>query len=732
MLLILALASASTPASAQTGLPHWIAADPFATGEHDPLGIDRSDGLEATVPTRAADEVRERVPVQHGEVLSAIAGVRESAHDVIVRLAHGLAFVETTLRFTSSARYPAEARYRLAVPEGASLAALEVCNAHGCRPGLVDESTENLGPYDDAVRTHGPGGLPVAHAAMIRDERGPALWLRAAPVLREPRRSVASEPLTVRVRYVVSAPLRGARVRIAIPARGRDGRAAPAQILVRSETLSAGRVDELDAVEAPVERPADQPWEVSARLNDAPEVMLEGHRVDCEDGACVRLRAVAAPRPARARDVILLLDASPSTRGPTRGRSAPALATLLASLPSGARVRAAVFAARAEAVVERAVSPADLPLAPLIHALERELGSATRFEAAWTLIQPWVTGARDPLVVIVGDGGLTTGAASRRAFALARAAGAELASVNLADRPSTAGLRRALEEGLVIDAGDEAERANGGRMDALVERLSSLFAPIVAPEVLAHVDGRVHRLGALRAGEERVWEGVGRRASIRAGRTRRATDAPSAIALALRGRIEPGPGIRLAALAPESLGTASTCGAPPASTSAAAPPDQHLVLADARRCDRPAVPVLASSAPIAPDAPREGRIARIAAQGEESVLPSRSLLEMLRARIVPVARGCFREDRRGRPNYQTRAVFEFRLADREVVDAEVEGRLTPRLRACLLDAIDGLDIPRFDGAVQVRYPLYTAPQLPPPTLSLDADVADAVDALIER
>ncbi len=102
---------------------------------------------------------------------------------------------------------------------------------------------------------------------------------------------------------------------------------------------------------------------------------------------------------------------------------------------------------------------------------------------------------------------------------------------------------------------------------------------------------------------------------------------------------------------------------------------------------------------------------------------------MLRHRIVPVARGCFREDRAGRPNYQTRAVFAFQLADREIVDAGVSGRLTPELRACLLRAVDELAIPRFDGTVAVRYPIYTAPQLPPPTLSLDGDVADAVDAI---
>ena len=50
---------------------------------------------------------------------------------------------------------------------------------------------------------------------------------------------------------------------------------------------------------------------------------------------------------------------------------------------------------------------------------------------------------------------------------------------------------------------------------------------------------------------------------------------------------------------------------------------------------------------------------------------------------------------------------------------------------CLERAIDGLEVPPFEGSVQVRYPLYTRAVERPPTLSLDADVAAAVDALEE-
>ncbi|MBX3275577.1 MAG: hypothetical protein KF729_35285 [Sandaracinaceae bacterium] len=127
-----------------------------------------------------------------------------------------------------------------------------------------------------------------------------------------------------------------------------------------------------------------------------------------------------------------------------------------------------------------------------------------------------------------------------------------------------------------------------------------------------------------------------------------------------------------------------------------------------------------------------GRPPGLRADDGRSSLPAPSLLRMLRQRIVPAARGCFRDDRRGRPSYQQRAVFAFRLADREVVASRVEGTLDAGLRSCLADAMDTLDVPPFDGSVDVRYPIYTAPRLPEPVLSLGADVAAAVDAVAEE
>lgn len=274
-------------------------------------------------------------------------------------------------------------------------------------------------------------------------------------------------------------------------------------------------------------------------------------------------------------------------------------------------------------------------------------------------------------------------------------------------------------------------------MEALEERIAPVFAPVMA-RATVHVGRRTIELGALRAGEELVWEGVAAGPiRLTAGSSARPVPAPSEIALALRDRAERAAGrrdapIRLAAVAPESIGYGGTCStAAVRSASAVVGPREQLALADTRRCDEPAVPE-PRTARSAVDAgpPPEGRIARLARRQDRSVLPERTLLELLRQRIVPVARGCFRRDRAGRASYSTRAVFELRLADREIVEANVTGRITAELRACLLSAVDALEIPRFDGVVQVRYPLYTAPELPPPTLTLTPEVADAVDAIV--
>lgn len=727
----------STDPAPRREVPGWVEADPFSSGADDPLGLDTSDRLETVVPTQPGEEVGPNVQPRDSGILSAIAGVRETAHEVEVRLENGLARVDVRMTFTSSARHAAEVRYRLPVPAGASLAALEVCTASQCTDGRVDPSRGPLGPYDDAVRarTGGPGSPPAGHAAIVRELDGRELiWLRAAPVRPQPPRgrSAASGELRVRVRYVVAAPLRGGRARLSFPARGQDDRASAAQISVRSDELRGGSVDGIDAVERPVERAAWQPFEVSATLAaDGPAVRAEAWTFPCASGRCVRLRARAAPRPVPVRDTILLLDASPSTRGATRGRMTPTLAAFLASLPSDTPIRIAVFAARARALSDEPTRATEVSIGEVVRALESELGSATRFEAAWELASRWAR--RGTRVVLIGDGGLTRSDEATRAAERLRAAGAELVILDVADRSATPQLAALADvaQARVAHAGAEADRAGAGHgMDALGERISALLAPRAVPgELVARVGRTRVSLGPLFAGEERVYEGPlsGPAAILDA----RAHDAPAEYGVALADRIATAggaPSVRLAALATATPSEIAQCRTQGVfnSPSAVVGGREALVLADTRRCDSPAVPEPTERAPMAasPDTPT-----RFRRHDGPRQLPPRSLLTMIRQRIVPAARGCFRSDRRGRAAYQSRAVYTFRIADQEIVDSHVDGNLASELRTCLSDAIDELDIPPFDGVVNVTYPIYVAPQLPPPTLTLDADVADAVDAL---
>jgi hypothetical protein len=113
-------------------------------------------------------------------------------------------------------------------------------------------------------------------------------------------------------------------------------------------------------------------------------------------------------------------------------------------------------------------------------------------------------------------------------------------------------------------------------------------------------------------------------------------------------------------------------------------------------------------------------------------MPGSPLLSMLRQRIMPMARGCFRRDRAGRADYQVRAVFVFELAEREVIAASVQGKIADALRSCLLNAVDGLLVPRFTGKVLVRYPLVTEREPLPSQIELTAGTADQVDALIGK
>ncbi len=118
-----------------------------------------------------------------------------------------------------------------------------------------------------------------------------------------------------------------------------------------------------------------------------------------------------------------------------------------------------------------------------------------------------------------------------------------------------------------------------------------------------------------------------------------------------------------------------------------------------------------------------------ATAGQGRGMPADPLLSMLRQRILPIARGCFRRDRAGRAEYQKRAVFAFTLAEREVVSARVEGSIPRGLKQCLLTAVDTLEVPRFTGTVTVRYPLVTESVPLPEQIDLQARTAGELDQL---
>ena len=131
----------------------------------DPIGVDaESRSLEreanerarANKPPPPAQVTAERarfgplpppVDARKGEVLTAAPTTREIAHAPGQTRA-GLGQRADRNAVREPLAKPSELRYRVAVPEGSELSALEVCNASGCRPGLPDANHAALGAYE--------------------------------------------------------------------------------------------------------------------------------------------------------------------------------------------------------------------------------------------------------------------------------------------------------------------------------------------------------------------------------------------------------------------------------------------------------------------------------------------------------------------------------------------------------------------------------------------------------
>lgn len=113
-------------------------------------------------------------------------------------------------------------------------------------------------------------------------------------------------------------------------------------------------------------------------------------------------------------------------------------------------------------------------------------------------------------------------------------------------------------------------------------------------------------------------------------------------------------------------------------------------------------------------------------------VPAESALRMLREQLVPAARACLRQDRKGRGAHSRRAVFEFELTRQEIEALRVLGQIPDPLRHCLYQAAAQLIVPRFEGRVHVRYPIYTERLEAPPTVKLKAETRALLDELMTR
>jgi hypothetical protein len=708
-----------------------------AGDEDDPLGVGDVGTLRDVQVRAPRSEPTEalRVPPAVGEVLTAIPGVRETSHRVDVRWTPGLALIREEIVLRSTADHLAEARLRLPRPEGAWLVALEGCVDDRCVAAVPDASTRydaawiraalepragsasraesptearverpvasHAGPHGEAPSSPRGEPRPEARPLLLAadahdDERGSAFSIHVAPI--EPGRTYA-----VRVAWATPLSVVGGIARLTIPARGNDLRASAARVSFEPGDVLAPTLQGTSP-EAAVEVDPWAPIALSGRLPSG-ALRASATSFSCGRARCVHVHAAAGSREGPREDVALLIDVSPSSFGPARGRLSPALASLLAALPAGSEVRAWAFAARAESLVDAPVRPTEIPFAALASATSLELGSSTRLDAALRAIGD----ARGAHALVVGDGGLTEGPHLDAAIAEAERRGQRLSVLSLVERPVHPRLVSAVERlgGRVLVVPSALFEASAAA--SLDGHVATLFAPRLGNVQVGRDD-----LGELRAGAALSHVGGwARGARVRVGRlevpVREANDEGLRAALAALGRARAGEPTRLA-WAPEIEGERS-CEELTRATSAPSSRVDPWMSTDRRSCARPTAP-----------SPAPSTLGR--------GIPAETVLSMLRRRVVPVARGCFRRDRAGREDYATRAVFELRLTDREVAAADVVGAIDDELRECLLHAVDGLEVPAYDGTIVVRYPLYTRAHGPAVTIELHPDVASAVDRVL--
>lgn len=403
-------------------------------------------------------------------------GLREVAREVDVTLRDGMALVTTRVELRSDGPAPVEAVVHVPTPGNAGLAGLEVCSGDRCGVGVA---TAVDGVYEAARTGRRASEAPVGIASLV-DGRDPRVRVEAAPVLPE-------RPFVVTVRYLASAALVDGVVTFALPTTRASVDGVPTTVSVSAPGLEDPTID---GAAGPRVVPEGAAATLRARVPEG-AARASAWSVRCGDDRCSRLRVVTGPVRPTPRDVVLLLDASPSARGADPHVRARAIEALMAALAPGSRVLRVAFARRAVALDAAPVAPEDVRADEPLPAL----GNQTSFVAAWGAVREHVRAAHDPLVVLLGDGALPSDAATGLALRELTDAGAELSLVTLAaDRRVDAALELAIRRSLGVSelVAREAE----------LPRVARLATPIVAAHVWLDRDDH----GPLRAGEERVFE----------------------------------------------------------------------------------------------------------------------------------------------------------------------------------------------------------------------------------
>lgn len=635
--------------------------------------------------------------------LEAHEGVREASRRVHVTIDRGLARVETTALLESASDVRSEVELSVAMPERAALDRARVCIQRRCREAVRDRSPDDLGAYQLDLVAPRPHRRPVLPVASVSSRGG----VRAAPVSR-------SEPLEVRVSYVVPIELHGGHASLAVPIEG----AGPVEVSVSAPGFGEPRIG---GEPGPVTLAPGSIAHVSAPIPPGTRLGA-AWRVACGAQTCTRvwLGSALSTRP---RDVLLAVDASPSMEDVPAERTARAAAAVLAALPPGSTVRAVAFARDLEVRVAEPADPSSIEAASLL-ATPGALGNTTTLGEVLARAGAWLAGGRDPLVVVLCDG---------RIGAPRPPSGVTVSVVNVADERVSPTVAAAVEAsgGVVVELGPRME---GGA--PIEPHLAILSATVAFAE--ARVPGAPSR--ALLAGEALEWSGAGLPAASAAGVDLRPRAAPAALARGL-----------------ERWLTRETSGDGGGDLVAVDASDFEAARAWERPGERAYPPVRGAVevehrvTPVGLEGPCDPSTARgrLSVCGQRVTrLPrlrvcftevrgslGRDGVRMIMDHIRPAVRACFADARRGRRDFEASFTYRLALGQREVLHAAIADAspsVDARLTQCLLDRpIRALVVPRFDGTIVVNYPFHTDRQPRPVRVELDPDVEALLDALAE-